>query len=193
MMLFASPGVRSIGFFGFPCAALIGAAMIALSSMCACKGTANSGASPAPSASALAATPSASAAPTAKAKPWYAGEFQGAYEAKLAPVDVKVGAVREWSKDDGKAASGPGKLDLKIGDDGVVDGTGEGALGPSHASGKVEDDTLRVVLAPNETTGLRGVLVASKDGDGFKGSIEASSGDSLTVRQAPIELKKKPD
>jgi len=177
-------------FFGFPCAALVGA-VVALSSLSACKGHAD--ASAAPSATIAAAAPSASAAPAAKAKPWYSGEFQGAYEAKLAPVEVKVGAVREWGKDDGKTASGPGKLDLKINDDGTVDGTGEGALGASHASGKVEDDTLRVVLAPNETTGLRGVLVASKDGDGFKGSIEASSGDSLTVRQAPIELKKKND
>lgn len=182
-------------FLGSPGSTWLGAASVALSSLVSCKGNPDSSANVASSASAAAPLASASAevATAAKAKPWYAGEFQGAYEAKLAPVDVKVGAVREWSKDDGKAASGPGTLDLKIGDDGVVDGTGEGALGPSHASGKVEDDTLRVVLAPNETTGLRGVLVASKDGAGFKGSIEASSGDSLTVRQAPIELKKKAD
>ncbi|HWZ93321.1 MAG TPA: hypothetical protein VNW92_30885 [Polyangiaceae bacterium] len=135
--------------------------------------------------------PSASVAVAAPpAKPWFSGDFQGNYEAKLAPVEVKTGAVREWAADDGKASSGPGKLDLKIDDEGVVVGTGDGSLGASQASGKVEDDTLRVVLSPNDGTGLRGVLVATRDGEGFRGSIEASTGDSLRVRQAPIELKK---
>jgi hypothetical protein len=147
-------------------------------------------AAPASSAAAPAASLSAVSAAAPKAKPWFSGTFQGAYEAKLAPVEVKVGAVKEWGADDGKAASGSGKLELKIADDGVVDGTGEGALGASHASGKVEDDTLRVVLEPSDASGLHGVLVAAKEGDGFRGSIEASSGNSLTVRRAPIELKK---
>jgi hypothetical protein len=141
------------------------------------------------------ATAAASAAPSvasaaAPAKPWFSGSFKGNYEAKLAPVEIKVGAIKEWGADDGKAASGPGKLELEITDEGLVDGTSEGALGPSHASGKVEDDTLRVTLSPTTPAGLRGVLVAAKDGDGFRGSIEASSGDSLKVRQAPVELKK---
>ena len=149
----------------------------------------------APVASAAAATPSASVAAAAarKVKPWYSGSFLGSYDAKLAPVEVKVGAVKEWAADDGKAASGPGKLELKIDDAGLVDGTSAGVLGASHASGKVEDDTLRVVLAPNDTSGFHGVLVATKDGDGFRGSIEASSSDSLRVRQASIELKKQAD
>lgn len=146
-------------------------------------------AGPAPSVSAPASV-AAVAAPVAKAKPWFAGGFSGQYEAKLSPVDVKVGAVREWAADDGKLQSGPGKLTLQIDDDGTVDGTSEGALGASHASGKVEADTLRVQLSPSDEAGLHGVLVASRDGDGFKGSIQASSGDSLRVRQATIELKK---
>jgi hypothetical protein len=129
-----------------------------------------------------------SAAPAAK--PWFAGAFQGSYDAKLAPVEVKTGAVRDWATDDGKLSSGPGKLELKINDDGLVDGSSEGALGASTASGKVEDDTLRVVLAPNDASGLHGVLVATRDGDGFRGAIEASSSDSLKVRQAPVELKR---
>jgi hypothetical protein len=145
---------------------------------------------PAPVAASASASASATNAPAPKAKPWFSGSFQGNYEAKLSPVEVKVGAVKEWGADDGKAMSGPGKLTLTIDDDGVVDGTSEGALGASRASGKVEDDTLRLTLVPTDTAGLRGILVATKDGDGFRGSIEASSGDSLKIRQAPIELKK---
>lgn len=151
-----------------------------------------SDATPATSAGAAVA---ASAAPiasiaAAKAKPWFSGGFAGSYEAKLAPVEVTVGAVREWKSDDGKLASGPGKLTLQVDDSGMVDGSSEGALGADLASGKVEDDTLRVVLAPTDPSGLRGVLVATRDGEGFKGTIQASSSDSLRVRSATVELKK---
>ncbi len=170
------------------CAALLAAATALATSGCK---TQPSGAAPAPSGSvtAAAAAPAASSA-APPAKPWFSGNFSGEYQAKLAPVEIKTGAVKEWAADDGKASSGAGKLSLQIGDDGLVDGSAEGALGPSHATGKVEDDTLRVLLAPSDNTGLHGTLVASRDGDGFKGTLEASSGDSLRVRSAAVELKK---
>jgi hypothetical protein len=154
-----------------------------------CKSPA-SDAAPSTSATASAVASAAPAAPPAKAKPWFSGGFSGEYQAKVAAVEVKAGALKEWAKDDGKLASGPGKLSLQIDDAGQVDGTSEGALGTSHVTGKVEDDTLRVQLSPSDDAGLHGVLVATRNGDGFKGSIEASSGDSLRVRTASIELKK---
>ncbi len=154
-----------------------------------CK-TPASDAAPSPSAPTPAIVGSAPAAIAPRAKPWFVGGFAGQYEAKTATVEIKVGAVKEWTKDDGKLSSGPGKLSLQIDDAGQVDGTSEGALGAGHVSGKVEDDTLRVQLSPADDAGLHGVLVATRDGDGFKGSIEASSGDSLRVRSAAIELKK---
>ena len=136
----------------------------------------------------------ASSQPTAEAKvkPWFSGGFAAEYEAKLAPVEIKVGALKEWTKDDGKLSSGPGKMNVQIDDTGQVDGTSEGALGTGRVSGRVEDDTLRVQLSPTDEAGLHGVLVATRDGDGFKGSLEASSGDSLRVRTASVELKKSP-
>ncbi len=150
-----------------------------------------SGAAPAESAAAPATPlPSAPKAVAASAKPWFAGGFIGQYEAKLAPVELKVGAVREWASDDGKLASGPGTLTLTIDDAGLVEGASEGALGPSHASGKVEDDTLRVSFMPVDPAALRGVLVATREGDGFKGTLQASSPDSTKVRSAAVELKK---
>jgi len=156
-----------------------------------CKTPTNDGtASSKASAAAIVSSPPAAA--TLPPKPWFVGGFAGQYEAKTAIVEIKVGAIKEWTKDDGKLSSGPGKLVLRIDEAGQVDGTSEGALGAGHVSGKVEDDTLRVQLSPAEDAGLHGVLVAVRDGDGFKGSIEASSGDSLRVRTAAIELKKSP-
>jgi len=174
---------------------LSSAACSALFAIAGCKTPASdaaASASPAPSA----AAPSAGSAPAVSAgpaKPWFSGGFSGQYEAKVATVEIKVGAVKEWTKDDGKSSSGPGKLSLQIDNAGQVSGTSEGALGAGQVSGKVEEDTLRVQLAPTDEAGLHGVLVATRDGDGFKGSIEASSGDSLRVRTAAIELKKLPN
>jgi hypothetical protein len=155
----------------------------------ACKGPSKDSA-PVPSTSTAAAVGSAPQAVAAPAKPWFVGGFTGQYEAKTATVQIKVGAVKEWAKDDGTLSSGKGLLSLKIDEAGQVDGTSEGALGAGHVSGKVEEDTLRVQLTPADDTGLHGVLVATRDGDGFKGTIEASSGDSLRVRSAAVELKK---
>jgi len=174
-----------------PSAASLLGACLALAPAAGCK----THASDAPPASSAGASTQASAAPiasvaAAKTKPWFAGGFAGSYEAKLAPVEVTVGAVREWKSDDGKLSSGPGKLALQVGDDGMVDGSSEGALGADLANGKVEDDTLRVVLLPTDPSGMRGVLVATRDGEGFKGTIQASSSDSLRVRSASVELKK---
>ncbi|MEO8901043.1 MAG: hypothetical protein ABI488_05190 [Polyangiaceae bacterium] len=173
--------VRGCAWFGACTALTVGG----------CKGR-PSDAAPATAASVTPPAPSASA-PAPPAKPWFSGRFSGEYQAKLAPVEIKTGAVKEWAADDGKASSGPGKLTLQIDDDGLVDGSGEGAFGPSQATGKVEDDTLRVSLTPSDATGLHGTLVASRDGDGFKGILEASSGDSLRVRSAAVELKKQPN
>jgi len=145
---------------------------------------------PSPSAAVASAAGSATAKLVAPSKPWFSGGFVGEYEAKVATVEIKVGAVKEWTKGDPKLSSGPGKLSLQIDDAGQVSGTSEGALGAGHVSGKVEDDILRAQLSPADDTGLHGVLIASRAGDGFKGSIEASSGDSLRVRTAAIELKK---
>jgi hypothetical protein len=168
--------------------------LLAVAATCAtsngCKKPA-SDTSPVSSASSAPVPASASAALTApKATAWFVGGFSGQYQAKQLPVDVKVGAVREWTTDDGKLSSGPGKLSLRIADDGLVDGSTEGALGASHLSGKVEQDTLRAQLSPTDEAGLHGVLIASRDGDGFKGTIDASTADSLRVRQATVELVK---
>lgn len=148
---------------------------------------------PAPSATPVGSAKSAPPAAAAVAKPWFAGAFTGEYQAKTTAIQVPAGAPKEWGKDDGKLSNGPGKLSLKIDDDGLVEGTSEGALGAGQVTGKVEEDTLRVQLSPADDKGLHGVLVATREGDGFKGSIEASSGDSLQVRTAAIELKKSPN
>jgi len=145
--------------------------------------------SAAPSAPAL-----ATAVPSAPARPWYAGSWSGEYSAKPFKVEPGPGAVKEWAKDDGAKASGPGKLTLRIDDAGAVEGQGDGALGPLEASGQVDGDTVRVTLraggAAADGAAFFGMLLGSRAGDAIQGRIQASSGDSLTVREARVELKK---
>jgi hypothetical protein len=143
-----------------------------------------------PKPGAAATVASASRAPIPQ-KPWFSGVFSGTYDATPAIVEAGIGAVREWKKGDSGLARGAGNIELNIGDDGLVDGTGSGALGALRINGKVESDTLSAILSPNADGALGGVLLAARDGTGFKGSLRASSGDSLTVRSAGIELRKR--
>ncbi len=171
--------------------AALGALFAACVFVVACQ-TRSSDASPSASAAAsTTSTPGVPAPSAAAVRPWFSGSFTGQYEAKLAHVEVKVGALREWAADDGKLSTGPGTLTLKVDDAGLVEGASKGALGPSQASGKVEDDILRVSFLPNDPAALRGVLVATREGDGFKGTLQASSTDSSKVRSAAVELKKR--
>ncbi len=138
------------------------------------------------------AAPSASAAPAPPPAPkaWFEGSWQGAYQAELHRIELPVGGVKEWKKDDGSAASGAGTLSLSATADGDVTGSAKGPLGEQRVSGRVEGDTLALSLIPSADDGFRGTILAAKAPEGIKGTLQASSGDSLTVRKASVTLSK---
>jgi hypothetical protein len=146
-----------------------------------------------------AASASAAAAPSASApvvqKPWYEGAWSGSYKAERYEIELPVGRVPAWSKDDGSAASGPGELKLTVDEQGAVTGTAKGALGPQNVRGQVIDESLRLELIPEEPSPetLRGAGLVERSGDAVKGELRASSGNSLIVRKASIELTKLPE
>jgi hypothetical protein len=144
-----------------------------------------------PAASASAA-PAASVAPVASAtpKPWFEGAWQGTYQAELHRIELSAGGVKEWKKDDGSAASGAGTLSLAVTSDGSVNGTARGPLGEQQVSGRVEGDTVALSLVPAAADSFRGTILASKAPEGIKGTLQAASGDSLTVRKASVTLTK---
>ena len=104
----------------------LSAALCSALTVAGCKSPATGAASGAPSVVSVAAA--APLLPDALPKPWFSGGFSGQYTATLAPVGVKTGAAREWASDDGKLASGPGKLSLEVSDDGSVQGVSEAQL-----------------------------------------------------------------
>lgn len=169
--------------------AILAAAACAL----ACKGQAGSGTSAATSAVASAAA-SAPAAPPKPELPWYAGTWSGSYTASAGEPDTGPGALREWSKDDGKAAVGPGTLKLVIDEKGVASGDAEGALGAHSINGSADTEMLRLALAPktatNELEAFRATAVIKRDGDVLRGTLHAGSGDGKTLRQASLELRR---
>jgi len=143
---------------------------------------------------ALSASSVAAPAPV-QDKPWYEGSWRGRYEARHFKIEMpkQQGMVKDWASDDGKKASGSGEINLKIDGAGQVSGTGQGPLGAMVALGEVDGDMLRVKLQPVDPGAdgaLGGFLLASRKGEAFSGKLQASSGDSLVVRDAPVELAK---
>jgi hypothetical protein len=149
-----------------------------------------------PAAPASAASAPASAHSKSKPPPDAAGEWTGTYEARhyLIEMSKKEGAVREWEADKGEAHSGKGELSVKIADDGSVSGSSTGPLGELTVTGEFDGQQLRLRLSPvnpEKQPTFYGTLLAERQGEVFKGRMQASSGDSLTVRDAPAKLRRK--
>lgn len=140
------------------------------------------------SANAAAAAPSAAPVP---AKAWFEGDWQGSFQAELFRVEVPAGGVKEWKQDDGKKAAGEGKLSLVVSADGSATGTASGALGELSVNGRVDGDRAALRLASGEADGFHGTILATQTSEGMKGTLNASSGDSLQVRQASVVLTRK--
>jgi hypothetical protein len=134
------------------------------------------------------ASSSASAAVPAPAKPWFEGAWQGVFRAELFRIELSVGGVKEWKQDDGKQASGEGTLTLQAAADGTVTGTAHGALGDLSVAGRADGDRVALTLSAADASGFHGLILASQTPEGMKGTLNASSGDSLQVRQASVTL-----
>ena len=152
------------------------------------------GAASSPSATTVAGVPSN--APSASATPaasnaWFVGAWQGTFHAELFRVETAAGGIKEWQRDDGKKASGDGTLSLQVAPDGTISGNAGGALGELTVSGRAEADRAAIRLASDQTEGFHGVILATQTPEGMKGTLFASSGDSLQVRQAPVSLSRK--
>jgi len=142
------------------------------------------------SSAAASASVGAPAAPAAPAKAWFEGRWQGAFQAELLRIEMQAGGLKEWKNDDGKKASGEGKLSLEAGPDGTVTGTVSGALGDLSVAGRVDGDRAALTLTSPQPDGFHGVILASQTPEGMKGTLNASSGDSLQVRQATVTLSR---
>jgi hypothetical protein len=137
------------------------------------------------------AQPSASvAAPVAAApaKAWFEGSWQGTFQAELNRLEPAVGGVKEWKQDDGKKSSGEGKLLLAAGPGGDVTGSANGALGELKITGRMDGDRAALTLTSAQADGFHGVILATQTPAGLKGTLNASSADSLQVRRADVTL-----
>ena len=140
------------------------------------------------SASPTTSTLTSAVASAAPAKAWYEGAWQGSYKAELLRLQTAAGGVKQWKDDDGSKASGEGKLSLEATADGTVTGSASGPLGEQRVAGRVEGDRVSLSLIPTEAEGFRGVILASQQEGGMKGTLNVATGDSLTARQASVTL-----
>jgi hypothetical protein len=124
-----------------------------------------------------------------------AGAWEGKYEAKKGRVDMPKNIKDDArNADDGKAASGPGTVELTIAADGEVTGKSHGALGAAGVRGMIDGKMLRASFVPNDPLALRamtGVLVGIVKGDVIEAELRVAGPDALVVRQANFEIKKK--
>lgn len=164
--------------------------------LCACDKPEPTPAKPAPSAPASAlAMPSASAsaAPAVDEAKWFVGKWTGSYEAQAYAIELKKGeGLKQWGGDADTDGAGEGKLTLDVAADGAITGSASGPLGDMIASGEVDAETFSVQLKPKEPTetAFQGFFVAKREGAALKGRLQASSGDSIKVRDAPVQLGK---
>jgi hypothetical protein len=157
----------------------------------ACQHSSKADAQPAASVTAGPAT-SAGAASSASSpsKPWFEGAWQGAFQAELFRVEVPAGGAKEWKQDDGKKASGEGRLSFEAAPDGSVLGSATGALGSLALSGRIEGDRAALVLRSEEAEGFHGMILAAQTPEGMQGTLNASSGSSLQARQANVTISR---
>lgn len=149
-------------------------------------------AAPAPASAPRSSAPVASASAPAPAKP-STESWTGTYEAQLYTIETpKNEGAREWAQDDGGMHSGKGKLALAVNEHGQVSGTASGPLGEQRITGARDEGELRIRFLPKEggDRAFSGTAVLKREGDAWKGSLQASTGDSRTVRDAPIVLER---
>lgn len=127
--------------------------------------------------------------------PWHVGTWTCAFDAevfKTDPSSVKKPPTTP-KDDDGRLFVGKGRLELSITDGGQVSGQATGALGTLRASGELDEELLRVWLAPKSSTDDQvggATLVAARNGTKFEGKLRASTNDSRRLRVASITLER---
>lgn len=145
---------------------------------------------PGPSASVARPLPSASAAAPASTT---AGTWGGTYEAQHYLIEARKNeGAREWAADDGGANTGTGQLTLNVAEGGDIRGVAKGPLGEQVLVGEVDAEVFRVRFTA-KTPGDRafsGFTVLTREGDQMKGRLQASTGDSKTVRDALIVVSR---
>ncbi|MBN2192752.1 MAG: hypothetical protein JW751_08025 [Polyangiaceae bacterium] len=119
--------------------------------------------------------------------------FAGTYLTERFVIEMtpEQGRIPAWDREDGKEGSGPGTLAITLDERGTVRGTAAGALGEQTVNGVLDRDTLRLTLAPVAGRSGRvfsGVIIAEREGNGYAGTLRASSGDSTLVRQGTVSV-----
>src|SRR5689334_5767009 len=101
--------------------------------------------------SSTAPAPSASAAAAEEKGGSLVGTFEGRYDAKRGEVEIPPKVKdKVRTKDDGKTATGVGKISITIDPDGEVSGSLSGALGAATLKGKAEGESISAMVNPED-------------------------------------------
>ena len=152
---------------------------------------ADAGVAPQPSATVSLPSASSSAATPAGGNE-RAGHWTAPYQATRAAVTVPVGLPdHTWKLDDGRTATGEGRIEVTIASDGTARGKLAGALGELVLSGMMDGSTLRAGLSPADPLvlpAMGGLLLVTAEGSSLVGELRVSSHDGALVRAAVVRL-----
>ena len=88
---------------------------------------------------------------------------------------------------------GEGRVELTIGEDGLVQGSAQGSLGALVARGMVDETTVRAGLSPRDPLAepaMSGLLLGAFDGTKLTVEIRVSSENGALARVAKLELRR---
>ncbi|EYF06682.1 hypothetical protein [Chondromyces apiculatus] len=124
-----------------------------------------------------------------------AGVWEGAYDAAKGQIELPARIKdKQRKKDDGKIATGSGKITLTVDADGTLKGQSRGALGDASITGRMEGDILRASVTPDDPhapQAMSGILVGKKEGDVLRANLRVAGPDALLVRESKVELRRK--
>jgi hypothetical protein len=124
-----------------------------------------------------------------------AGAWEGRYDAKKAtialPPKVKEGA---FNADDGKAAAGPGAVEVTVLASGDVQGKLTGALGAATITGRLDGSMVRASVRPDDPYAphaMSGVFIGERKGDVIACELHVAGPDGTVIRESLVELRRK--
>src|SRR5262249_32834053 len=96
--------------------------------------------------------------------------------------------------DDGKAASGPGTVEITVTPAGDIHGKVTGAGGPASVTGEGDGTMIPAGVNPGEIhapNAMTGTLVGPIKGEGVSAALHGGGPDGTVIREASFELKRK--
>ncbi|HTM45556.1 MAG TPA: hypothetical protein VL137_11410 [Polyangiaceae bacterium] len=127
------------------------------------------------------------------AQPWFVGHWSGSYRAQAVEPALQApeAAQEQWHTASATTPSN-GVLSLRVAPNGEAQGDSAGDLGQAKLAGHAQADAIKLRFEAGESNGgYAGTLILRRENASLcVGTLRVSTGDSLAIRQASVNLKR---